>query len=192
MQISDRAVIVHPDRLKLGVGVTIDHFAVVGQINPYPGVFEHDGEKNVVIGDHAVIGCYAMLFEGATVAANAVVEARGTVGSLSAIGAASRLLYGAQVHDNVSVGADSFIAGFIADNCHIGDRCRVFGSLIHKFGKPQERDWDTTDEVGPVLGNDVIVGWNAILIGPIRIGNGVRIKPGSIVRRDLADHERYG
>jgi UDP-3-O-[3-hydroxymyristoyl] glucosamine N-acyltransferase len=182
---------VAPGRVHLGHGVVIDHFSIVGQPNPYPDVFETDNQRDVAIGDFSVVGCYSVLFEGARLLDHVIVEPRGLVGSRTLISSHSRLLYGAQVHDHVTIGANTFIAGFVADHCRIGARCRVFGSLIHKFGNPGA-DWDTSDEPGPVLGDDVIIGWRATVIGDVVIGHRARVRPGAIVRANIADDEVYG
>jgi UDP-3-O-[3-hydroxymyristoyl] glucosamine N-acyltransferase len=191
MTIAATAVIVNADRLRAGAGVTIDHYAIVGQPNPYPGVFDADHERDVEIGAESAIGCYALLYEGARLGNRVQLDPRSMVGSRTFLESGVRLMYGAQVHDHVAIGRDTFVGGFVSDNCRIGAGCHVFGSLVHAFRKPAENDWDTTDEPGPILGDNVIVGWGAILIGAIRIGSGARIKPGAVLRRSLKENERY-
>jgi serine acetyltransferase len=192
IRIAPTAVIVDESRTRIADGVTVGHYCVIGQPNPYEGVFDVEHERVVTIGRDTSVGTYSLLFEGATLQERVQLETRSFVGSRSIVGAASRLLYGAQVHDHVTIGEESFVAGFVADHCKIGNRCHVFGSLIHRFSKPQKNQWDTTDEQGPCIADDVIVGWGAILIGPVTIGNAARIRPGAIVRRDVADGETFG
>lgn len=191
-KVASTARVLNRRRLRLGKGATVDHFAVVGLRNPYPGVFDRPEQRVVEIGAGATVGCYALIFEGARLGERVVVEPRGLIGSRTNIGAGTRLLYGAQVHDHVAIGKASMVAGFIADNCRIGDECHVFGSLIHRYSNPDARAWDTTDEQGPTLGDGVIVGWGAILIGPITVGRGARIRPGAIVRRSVREGRTIG
>jgi acetyltransferase-like isoleucine patch superfamily enzyme len=192
MGIAATALILSPERLRLGREAVVDHFAIIGQANAYPDIFETDEQRDVIIGDHAVVGCYALLFEGARLAERVHIEPRGLVGSRTVVGSGSRLVYGAQVHDDVVIGEGTFIGGFVADHCRVGSRCYLFGSLVHEFRKPGQHDWDTTDEVGPTIGDGVIIGWGAIIIGPVRIGSGARVKPGAVVRQHVADNEVYG
>lgn len=46
-------------------------------------------------------------------------------------------------------------------------------------------------EQHPILGNDVVVGAGAIIIGPIHIGDGARIAAGAIVLENVASGETY-
>lgn len=43
-------------------------------------------------------------------------------------------------------------------------------------------------EAVPVLGDDVDIGCQSVIIGPIRIGHGAVIGAGSIVLHDVAEH----
>lgn len=40
----------------------------------------------------------------------------------------------------------------------------------------------------PIIGNDVWIGTNAVLVGKIKIGNDVLIAPNSYVNIDIPDH----
>ncbi len=44
---------------------------------------------------------------------------------------------------------------------------------------------DAGDDRGPLLGNDVLVGANALVLGPVRVGDGARIGAGAVVVRDV-------
>ncbi len=172
--------------------VVIMDYCILGERNPYPDVFENQSERIVSIGDKTIISSYTVLFEGARIANNVQIGERCTIGSCTQIGHHCRLIYGAQVHDNVTVGQCSIIGGFIADNCTVGERCHVFGSLVHRYDTPDPSAWDETDEIGPTLEDNVVIGWGAVIVGPIRIGADARIRPNAVVTRDIMPGERYG
>lgn len=166
---------------EIGDRVNIDETARIGLTNANPEIFCTDAERITRINDDCKIGPWALLYEGARLGKEVVVDVRGLVGSKTTIGSGTRLYYGAQVHDNVEIGEQCVIAGFVADNCRIGAKCSVFGALIHRYSIPGVDKWDVTDEIGPTLGEGVLVGWGAVLIGPIHIGDGARIAPNRVV-----------
>ena len=45
---------------------------------------------------------------------------------------------------------------------------------------------DGSKEV-PIIGNDVVIGAGATLLGPIKIGDGVKIGAGSVVLKDVPE-----
>lgn len=48
---------------------------------------------------------------------------------------------------------------------------------------------DRGDNKGnPVIGNDVFIGTNAVVVGKVKIGNDVMIAPGAFVNFDVPDH----
>jgi UDP-3-O-[3-hydroxymyristoyl] glucosamine N-acyltransferase len=184
-RIAPTAQLVNSESISIGDGAVIEHFAVVGLPNRSSNVFRCEQERRVVIARNVLVGCYTILFEGARLDDGAQVEDRCLIGSRTVIGANSRVLGGAQVHDHVRVGERTYIGGFVADHCRIGNECYVFGSLIHRLHKPHANPWDVTDEVGPILEDRVIVGWGAVIIGPVTIGAGARIRPGAVVRESI-------
>lgn len=59
----------------------------------------------------------------------------------------------------------------IGDNCHIGQNVTIGGRNGH--------------EIVPILGNNVLVGANALILGPITIGDNSIIGAGAIVVKDV-------
>jgi acetyltransferase-like isoleucine patch superfamily enzyme len=132
------------------------------------------------------------LYEGAEIKNDVQVFERSLIGSCSLVGHKSRLLYGAQVHDNVIIGASTIVGGFIADNCIIGNKCIIYGSLIHKHSNKDTSKWDDIDEIGPTVEDNVFIGWGAIIIGDVKVGKGAVIKANAVVTKDIAPGARYG
>ena len=62
----------------------------------------------------------------------------------------------------------------IGDNCSIGQNVTIGG----RAGK-------TTV---PMTGNNVLIGANALILGPVTIGDGAKIGAGAIVVKDVPPH----
>jgi serine O-acetyltransferase len=100
-----------------------------------------------------------------------------------AIAHISRLLTGIEIHPKVKIGKNFFIDhGFgvvIGETAEIGDNVTIYqgvtlgGRSIAKIKRH------------PTIKNDVTIGAGAKILGPITIGNGAKIGPGSIIIEDL-------
>jgi len=97
----------------------------------------------------------------------------------------SRWLTGIEIHPGAVIGRRFFIdhgmGVVIGETAEIGDDCTLYhgvtlGGTSWEKGKRH-----------PTLGTDVVVGAGAKVLGPIRIGNGVRIGSNSVVVKDVQD-----
>src|SRR5208282_1957344 len=120
-------------KLRLGRGVVVMDYVVIGLANYYQDIFERDSQRIVQIGAGCRIYPWVLVYEGATLGTNVVMEERTSVGSLSVVGRNSRVLYQAQVNDDVLIGRDCVVGGFVADHSRIGNKCSVFGALVHRY-----------------------------------------------------------
>jgi serine O-acetyltransferase len=91
----------------------------------------------------------------------------------------SRALTGIEIHPGAKIGRRIFIdhgmGVVVGETTEIGDDCLIYKGVV--FG-------GTTLEKKkrhPTLGNRVVVGSNAIILGAITIGDGARIGSGSVV-----------
>lgn len=96
-----------------------------------------------------------------------------------------RLLTGIEIHPAATIGDFCFIdhgAGVvIGETAIIGNRVTLYqgvtlGGMTLDKGKRH-----------PTLGDDVVVGAGAIILGPISIGNRVRIGANAVVLKDVSD-----
>ena len=95
----------------------------------------------------------------------------------------SRILTGIEIHPKVKIGKNFFIDhGFgvvIGETAEIGDNVTIYqgvtlgGRSIAKIKRH------------PTIKNDVTIGAGAKILGPITIGNGAKVGPGSIIIEDL-------
>lgn len=96
-----------------------------------------------------------------------------------------RFLSGIEIHPGATIGKGVFIdhgmGVVIGETTIIGDYCLIYQNVtLGGTGKQ-------TGKRHPTLGNNVVVGAGAKVLGNINIGNNVRIGAGSIVLRNVPD-----
>jgi serine O-acetyltransferase len=95
----------------------------------------------------------------------------------------ARFFTGIEIHPGAQIGKGVFIdhgmGVVIGETAIIGDYCLIYqGVTLGGTGKE-------TGKRHPTLGEDVVVGGGAKVLGNIQIGNDVRIGAGSVVLRDV-------
>jgi len=99
----------------------------------------------------------------------------------------SRFLTGIEIHPGVRMGHGVFIDhGYgvvLGETCVIGNNVLIFhGVTLGATGN--EKDPSTRH---PRVGNDVIIGAGALVLGSIKIGNGAKIGAGALVVTDVPE-----
>jgi serine O-acetyltransferase len=96
----------------------------------------------------------------------------------------SRWLTGVEIHPAARIGRRFFIdhgmGVVIGETAEIGDDCTLYhgvtlGGTSWQKGKRH-----------PTLGNDVVIGAGATILGPIMMGNGSRVGSNAVVTKDVA------
>lgn len=98
----------------------------------------------------------------------------------------SRIRYGADIHPAATIGRrftiDHGIGVVIGGTAVIGDDCLIYqGATLGMTGKHGGKRH-------PTLGNGVMVGAGAILLGAIEVGDGAYVGAGSVVVDDVPPH----
>jgi serine O-acetyltransferase len=97
-----------------------------------------------------------------------------------------RFLTGIEIHPGATIGTGVFIdhgmGVVIGETAEVGDGCTLYqgvtlGGTSLAHGKRH-----------PTLGRDVTVGANGVLLGPITLGDGVKVGSGSVVVKDVPAH----
>jgi serine O-acetyltransferase len=99
----------------------------------------------------------------------------------------NRLVTQIEIHPGATIGKRFFIdhgAGVvIGETTEIGDNVLLYQGVV--LGGTSLKK----EKRHPTIGNDVVVGAGAILLGPIRIGDGAKVGAGSVVIRDVPDEK---
>lgn len=97
----------------------------------------------------------------------------------------ARLFTGIEIHPGASIGRRFFIdhgmGVVIGETTEIGDDCTLYHGVT--LGGTS---WDKGKR-HPTLGNDVVIGAGAKVLGPILIGPGVRIGSNAVVLKDVPE-----
>jgi len=95
----------------------------------------------------------------------------------------SRFLTGVEIHPAAKIGRRFFIdhgAGVvIGETTEIGDDVLIYQGVV-LGGTSREKT-----KRHPTIGNRVVIGAGAILLGPIKVGDGAKIGAGSVVIKDV-------
>ena len=100
-----------------------------------------------------------------------------------AVSQLARFLTGIEIHPGAQIGRRLMIdhgsGVVIGETCVIGDDCTIYqGVTLGGTGKD-------TGKRHPTLGNNVMVGSGAKVLGPFRIGDGAKIAAGAVVLKEI-------
>lgn len=138
-------------------------------------------EATTKIGNETIIQDNSIIGSGTKIGEKAWIDFNTIIGSNCKIGNDVSIEYGAKIYNSVIIGNKSTISGFVCDRAKIGNNVFMKGQLVHKFNIPKRG----IIEPSPIIEDYVIVGWNAIIIGPIIIGRGAYIGAGAIITKDV-------
>ena len=98
----------------------------------------------------------------------------------------SRFLTGVEIHPGATIGRRCFIdhgmGTVIGETARIGDDVLLYqGDTLGRTGKERGKRH-------PTLGDDVVVGVGAQVLGAITIGDGTKVGAGAVVLRDVPSH----
>ncbi|CAF4719169.1 unnamed protein product [Rotaria sp. Silwood1] len=170
-------VFVHPN-VKIGKNVRIGHCSCVGYGDPADG--------DIIIEDDVIIGAFCVIHFGATLKQGVELDHYCKVGIEAKIGKHTKILYGKHIYDEASIGANCIIGGHVADRTIIEDNVTYMGEIAHSH-RDASLNWDTTVEGSPVIYKGSVVGVNALIIGPRKIGPCAYVGAGEIVRTDVGE-----
>ncbi len=100
-----------------------------------------------------------------------------------------RVLTGIEIHPGAQIGRRLFIdhgmGAVIGETAEIGDDCTLYNGVTLGGTRPSREQGGQKRH--PTLGDDVIVGSGARVLGPIRIGDGARVGAGAVVLQEVPD-----
>lgn len=98
------------------------------------------------------------------------------------------LVFGIEVSPKVQIGGGLFLphtVGTVIGAAQIGDNCTIMQGVTLGAAEP---DMGFTLSARPVIGNDVLIGSGAKVIGSITVGDHVKIGANAVVLCDVPSH----
>ncbi len=156
-------------------------------INSKTGFSSHCSEAATVIESDVWLLPNSVICTGAILGSGTWCDVGTFIGERSKIGKDSWIHYGARIYNDVKIGSNCNIGGFICNRAILGSNVTSFGSLIHRLDEGYRRinDKAADDEPSPVIEDNVLIGWNTLLIGGITIANGARIGAQCIITKNV-------
>jgi len=173
-------------------GVKIWHHCLIGfsEINDDFTLINSgiNNEEVTFIGQSTIIKPFSLIFKGAKIGKNVEIYEYSRIGSRTIIGDGTKIVYGAKIYNDVIIGKRCIIAGFCCNGSKIDDETTMMGHLIHKYPTHAIDFWDgeeIEDPSSPIIEENVIVGYNSVIIGGVTIGKNSYIAAGTIITRDV-------
>ncbi len=137
-------------------------------------------EKEVYVGYYSIVGSGTVIKEKVILDDFSIIESQVILDSKTLV------IYRAQVCNEARIGEECVIGGFVAERVVVGKRSRVFGRIVHSQHDPKIA-WDDPDaeEGSAIIGDDVFIGFNATVVGPIEIESCAYICAGAIVTKPV-------
>jgi UDP-2-acetamido-3-amino-2,3-dideoxy-glucuronate N-acetyltransferase len=183
------------ESVKLGDEITIGPYAVIGEDTlgeselfrkQHP---EHAKMGKIcMLGRGVRIGSGAYIGVGSRLADGVTCQPQVYVGHYTDVGPDSHLMYGAQIHNAVRVGANAWIGGFVCNRAVLADNVVCFGKLVHRF---VDADKEADTEASPIVEKGAVIAFNAVIVGGVRVGEGAYVGAGAVVVTDVAPNRLY-
>ena len=105
----------------------------------------------------------------------------------------SRFLTGIEIHPGAKIGKNLFIdhgmGVVIGETSIIGDNVTIYHAVTLGGIAPSiNSDTQRNEKRHPTIGNDVVIGSGAQIIGPVVVGNFARIAANAVVVNDVAEN----
>ena len=145
---------------------------------------DNEGRQETIIQPGCYIGSHVVIEEGVQIGHNCIVESKCVIEMGTTIGPNTIVVHSARILPHVVILNNCVIGGLIADRSKIGQHSRILGSLLHSQKDPHP-PWDNNIEKAPAIGDNVFVGFKAMVIGNVKICDHVYICAGAVVTRDV-------
>ena len=104
-----------------------------------------------------------------------------------------RFFTGIEIHPGATIGKNLFIdhgmGVVIGETSTIGDNVTIYHAVTLGGIAPSiESDLQRNEKRHPTIGDDVVIGSGAQIIGPVVVGKGARIAANAVVVNDVADN----
>ena len=105
----------------------------------------------------------------------------------------SRFLTGIEIHPKAKIGKNLFIEHgmgvVIGETSEIGDNVTIYHAVTLGGSSPSiDSERQRHEKRHPTIGDDVVIGSGAQIIGPVKIGNNARIAANAVVVKDVPEN----
>ena len=105
----------------------------------------------------------------------------------------TRFFTGVEIHPGATIGKNLFIdhgmGVVIGETSKIGDNVTIYHAVTLGGISPSiDSDSQRNEKRHPTIGNDVVIGSGAQIIGPVVVGNCARIAANAVVVNDVAEN----
>ena len=104
-----------------------------------------------------------------------------------------RFFTGIEIHPGAKIGKNLFIdhgmGVVIGETSEIGDNVTIYHNVTLGGSSPSiDSERQRNEKRHPTIGNDVVIGSGAQIIGPIKVGNNARIAANAVVVKDVPEN----
>ena len=104
-----------------------------------------------------------------------------------------RFFTGIEIHPGAKIGKNLFIdhgmGVVIGETSEIGNNVTIYHAVTLGGSSPSiDSERQRNEKRHPTIGNDVVIGSGAQIIGPIKIGNNARIAANAVVVKDVPEN----
>ena len=104
-----------------------------------------------------------------------------------------RFFTGIEIHPGAKIGKNLFIdhgmGVVIGETSEVGDNVTIYHAVTLGGSSPSiDSERQRHEKRHPTIGNDVVIGSGAQIIGPVNVGNGARIAANAVVVKDVAEN----
>lgn len=140
----------------------------------------------LVIGENVYVGAQAILGKGSKIGDNCVIDHQCIIEPNVTMAPGCLLIYRAIVGGEVVMGEGCIIGGFVAERCVLGKGCRIFGKVVHNQHDTTVL-WDEFESPEPSarFGDFCFVGFGALIVGGISIGERAYVCANAVVTKDV-------
>ena len=104
-----------------------------------------------------------------------------------------RFFTGIEIHPGATIGKNLFIdhgmGVVVGETSEIGDNVTIYHNVTLGGSSPSiDSERQRHEKRHPTIGNDVVIGSGAQIIGPIKVGNNARIAANAVVVKDVPEN----
>ena len=105
----------------------------------------------------------------------------------------NRFFTGIEIHPGAKIGKNLFIdhgmGVVVGETSEIGDNVTIYHNVTLGGSSPSiDSERQRHEKRHPTIGNDVVIGSGAQIIGPIKVGNNARIAANAVVVKDVPEN----